>query len=324
MSSLQKLSKAERSELSILLRRNFLKSEIARALGRSPNTIGYEIRENSTKGIYDPVRAHAKALVDRKYRRFDWQKIEKNKALKAYIIVGLKKHWNPCEIAGAMRQEKQPFYASKTAIYEWLRSGRGAQYCVHLYSKRSFVKKRKPKTARVMIPDRVSITKRPLGATNRTRYGHWEDDSIVGGKGTPGGLKSAQERKSRLVMAQKVESMSPVEHTHVAQKMFGAVYILTVSRDNGIENKHHAEQPVPSYFCDPYSSWQKGGVENANKMIRRYFPKGTDFRTVTQKEVDRVVSIINNKPRKILGYRSALEIALKAGIIKNTSILIGG
>lgn len=324
MSSSHKLTKEERSELSILLGRNFLKSEIARALGRSRNTISYEIRENSTKGVYDPRKAHAKAMVDRKYRRYDWQKIEQHKALKAYIIMGLKKHWNPAEIAGAMRKEKQPFYASKTAIYVWLRSGRGAKYCVYLYSKRTYVKKRKPHTARVMIPDRVSITKRPLGATNRTRYGHWEDDSIVGKKGTPGGLKSAQERKSRLVMAQKVESMSPVEHNNIAISMFRNVRIRSVSRDNGIENKHHAVLSFPSFFCDPYSSWQKGGVENANKMIRRYFPKGTDFRTVSQKEVDRVVSIINNKPRKILGYRSALEVALKAGIIKYTSVLIGG
>lgn len=324
MSSSQKLTKEERSELSILLGRNFLKSEIARALGRSRNTISYEIRENSTKGVYNPIKAHAKAMVDRKYRRYDWQKIEQNQKLKAYIIAGLKKHWNPVEIAGAMQKEKRPFYASKTAIYVWLRSGRGAQYCVYLYSKRSYVKKRKSKTDRVMIPDRVSIIKRPLGATNRSRYGHWEDDSIVSKKGTLGGLKSAQERKSRLVMAQKVESMSPVEHAQVAKTMFSGVRILTVSRDNGIENKHHMEQPFPSFFCDPYSSWQKGGVENANKMIRRYFPKGTDFRSVSQGEVDRVVSIINNKPRKILGYRSALEVALKAGIIKQTSVLIDG
>ena len=195
---------------------------------------------------------------------------------------------------------------------------------MYLYSKRAYVKKRKLHSARVMIADRVSITKRPRGATNRTRYSHWEDDSIVGKKGTPGGLKSAQERKSRLVMAQKVESMSPIEHNDIAMRMFHDVRISSVSRDNGIENKHHAALSFPSFFCDPYSSWQKGGIENANKMIRRYFPKGTDFRTVSQKAVDRVVSIINNKPRKILGYRSALEVALKAGIIKDTSVLIGG
>ena len=95
-----------------------------------------------------------------------------------------------------------------------------------------------------------------------------------------------------------------------------------MTRDNGLENKAHEQVGIPSFFCRAYASWQKGGVENANKMIRRYFPKGTDFREVPQSEVDRVVSIINRKPRKILGYRSALEVALKAGIIKDESVLI--
>jgi IS30 family transposase len=84
----------------------------------------------------------------------------------------------------------------------------------------------------------------------------------------------------------------------------------------------HEELDIPSFFCDPYSSWQKGSIEHANKMIRRYFPKGTDFRSVSQGEVDHVVFIINNKPRKILGYRSSLEVARAAGIINDTSVLI--
>lgn len=324
MSSSTKLTKAERGEISILLGRGFSQREIAKALGRSPNTVSYEIRENSTKGVYDPVKAHAKALLDRRFRKLNWAKIEEDKKLKAYVIAGLKKHWNPDEIAGAMQREKQPFYASKTAIYAWLRTGRGAKYCVYLYSRRSHIKKHRTKTARVMIPHRVPIEKRPLGATNRTRYGHWEDDTVVGRKGTPGGLKGCSERKTRLLMYEKVNSMSPLEHTQVERLMFAQVKALSISRDNGMENRHHEQLAIPSFFCDPYSSWQKGGVENGNKMIRRYFPKGTDFSTVSQKAIDRVVCIINSKPRKILGYRSALEVALQAGIIKLTSVLIGG
>ena len=100
MSSLTRLSKAERGEISILLGRGFSHREIATALGRSPNTVSYEIRENSTNEVYDPIKAHAKALVDRKYRRLDWQKIEHDPLLKAYVIASLIKHWNPDEIAG--------------------------------------------------------------------------------------------------------------------------------------------------------------------------------------------------------------------------------
>ena len=109
--------------------------------------------------------------------------------------------------------------------------------------------------------------------------------------------------------------MSPVEHQKTTKAILSDLMVKSVSFDNGIENKNHAHLHLPTFFCDPYSSWQKGGVENANKMIRRYFPKGTDFRSVSQKEIDRAVSIINNKPRKILGYQTALEVARQGGVL---------
>lgn len=318
------LTRAERFEISILFERMYSLRAIARALGRSPNTISYEVQSNSTNGMYDPQKADAKARTKKKYRRLNWMKIEENGALRAYVVTGLKKHWNPDEIAGRMKTDHEPFYASKTAIYEWLRTARGERYCKYLYTKRKHVKKRTQKATRVLIPNRVDITERPASANNRTRYGHGEADSIVGKKGTPGGLKVAHERKSRLVMAKKVASMRPKEHAEILAYITRGVRMRTMTYDNGIENRDHEKLGIPSYFAHPYSSWEKGGVENANKMIRRYFPKGTDFREVSQQEVDRIVSIINRKPRKILGYRSALEVALEAGIISSMSVLTEG
>lgn len=318
------LTRAERFEISILIERTYSLRAISRALRRSPNTISYEVLNNSTNGVYDPQKADGKARTKKKYRRLNWMKIEENRALKSYVIAGLKKHWGPDEIAGRMKADKELFYASKTAIYEWLRTARGERYCKYLYTERKWVKKRVPKTKRVLIPNRVDITERPASADNRTRYGHGEADSIVGKKGTPGGLKVAYERKSRLVMAKKVASMRPKEHAEALARITMGVRMRTMTYDNGIENRDHEKLGIPSYFAHPYSSWEKGGVENANKMIRRYLPKGTDFREVPQQEVDRIVFIINSKPRKILGYRSALEVALKAGIISSTSVLTEG
>lgn len=77
------------------------------------------------------------------------------------------------------------------------------------------------------------------------------------------------------------------------------------------------------FFCDPYSSWQKGGVENANRMIRHYLPKGMDLATVTNKELQRIITIINNKPRKILGYMSAIEMAKEKGVLRETVLIEG-
>ena len=168
-----------------------------------------------------------------------------------------------------------------------------------------------------MIPERVSINQRFLGAGNRTRYGHWEDDTIVSRKGCRGGLSVGVERKARLIVATKVSSLSTSENMTAIQQQVKHYKTLSITFDNGIENKQHRTLGVPTFFCEPYSSWQKGGVENANKMIRRYFPKGTNFRTVSQKEVDDAVAIINNKPRKILGYKTALEVARACGIIKS-------
>lgn len=318
------LTKAERLEISILLKKEYSLRSIARVLGRGKSTISYEIRLGSVRGQYDALKAHAKARVRKHYRRFQWTKIEENPVLKKYIIQGLKKHWNPDEIAGEMKRARQPFYASKTAIYAWLRSSRGQRYCHYLYSKRYRKKKRKTKTKKVLIPNRVDISKRFKGATNKTRYRHFERDTLVGRKGTPGGLATGYERKAKLLLAEKVGSMSPQEHALVDQKMFSMVEVLSITRDNGLENRYYEQLNTPSFFCRPYASWQKGGVENANKMLRRYFPKGTDFSKVTSKEIAHAVFIINNKPRRSLGYRSALEVSRKAGIIKNKSVLTEG
>lgn len=327
MKKVKDLSRAERLEIGILLRKRYSLRAIAEPLERSPNTISYEVRTNSTNGSYEPLKAHAKAHLRKRMRRLEFAKIEEYPDLKRFIIEKLAEHWNPDEIAGFLKRHRReyPWYVSKTAIYEWLRTSRGERYCIHLYSKRKRVRRRKgTKTKRVMIPNRIDIAERFKGATNRTRFGHFEDDTVMGRRGTPGGLKTGYERKARLVLARKVRNMRPVHHAEVEQEMLAPVRAKSVTRDNGIENKDHERVGIPSFFCRAYASWQKGGVENANKMIRRYFPKGTDFREVPQSEVDRIVSIINQKPRKILGYRSALEVALKAGIITNKSVLIQG
>ena len=318
------LTRAERLEIGILIRKKYSIRSIAREMQRSPNTISYEIKENSTNDVYEPVKAHAKARLRKRMRKLEWSKIEKNTTLKAFIIKKLKEHWNPDEIAGYLKRTNKEQYVSKTAIYLWLRTARGERYCYYLYSKRTYVKKRKPKTKKIIIPNRVGILRRTVGAHNRSRYGHMENDTIVSKKGCSGGVSVHQERKSRLVAGIKVSSMRPSEHKMAAHQIYEVFKVKSSTMDNGIENREHEQFGVPTYFCDAYSSWQKGSVENVNKMLRRYFPKGTDFSKVSQKQINRACAIINKKPRKILGYRSSLEVARRAGIIKKESVLIQG
>lgn len=327
MTKKPKLQLVERVEIKILLDKGYSLRAISRSMDRGHNTIAYEVRINGGKDGYDPRNAHQYARTRKKDTRHEWSKIEHLPELRTYVIEKLEAHWNPDEIAGKMKQEKKPWYASKTAIYDWLQSVYGQRYCTRLYSRRYYKKKRIKRTRRIMIPHRVGINERFLGANHRTRYGHWEDDAIVSRKGCSGGLSVGYERKSRLVVATKVTSMSTAEHMEAIQKQISTYKTLSITFDNGIENKQHKTLGVPTFFCEPYSSWQKGGVENANKMIRRYFPKGTNFRTISQRAVDRAISIINNKPRKILGYKTALEVSRVCGIIKSiktSAVLIGG
>ena len=324
MKKAKDLVRAERLEIGILLKKGYSQRSIAQEIGRSPNTISYEIRENSIRGIYDPLKADAKARVRKRMRRLQWSKIEEDVSIKKFVIEKLKAHWNPDEIAGYLKRMKDERYVSKTAIYDWLRTSRGERYCVWLYSKRKRVKKRKPKTKRVLIPNRVGIEGRNKVITDRKRYGDWERDTLLSKKGTPGGAAVHQERKGKLVVARKVNSMRSAEHTKATRHVARLAKMKTATTDNGIENRDHEAWGMSTFFCDPYASWQKGGVENANKMLRAFFPKGTDFSTVTQKEIDDACRIINEKPRRSLGYRSAIEVSIKAKIIKKTSVLIRG
>jgi IS30 family transposase len=318
------LSDAERSEISILKTRDCSIREIAKALGRSPNTVSYELKQNSVNGKYDPMKAKAKSRVARRSRRFQWQKIESSPKLRAFIIEKLAPpyDWSPNEIAGYLKTNPElGFIISNRQLYAWLYSARGQPYCQYLYSERYHKKRRTKKTERVMIPGRIAIQERPTAAQDRAQAGHYEYDSVVSSKRSKStyALAVLVERTTRLVSARVVPNLRPEPFARSIIGQLGSKMALSFTTDNGIENKQHSLITKATgaivYFTDPYSSYQKGGVENANKMLRRYFPKGTDFSQISQAMVDRAVARINQKPRQILGFTSALQLSIEKGII---------
>lgn len=156
------------------------------------------------RGRYIASRAKQKAYARRRYATYQGKKIQENNQLRAFIIARLKDHWNPDEIAGFLKNNSSlGIYASKTAIYAWLHSPWGQHYCQYLSCARYRKKPRKTAAGREHITGRVGIAKRPKGATNRSRYGHWEQDAIVSSKqsGSAVCLTVLQERKSRYVYA---------------------------------------------------------------------------------------------------------------------------
>lgn len=335
MKKAPKLTNEERLEIQILKDKGYSNREVAKVLGRSPNTVSSEIKRNSCgsdertpvsdQGRYIAIRAKQKAYARRKYAKFQGKKIEDNNELRSFIISKLKLDWIPDEISGNMKANLSlGFYISKTAIYEWLRSARGQQYCNYLHTKRRRVKRRrKNKTERVMIPDRTSVHERPQAAMDRQEIGHMEFDSMLSSKrsGSKHSLAVLQDRTTRLVRAKLVTNLKPKPYANTITELSYGLNIESFTTDNGIENRSHMDitkkTGLPVFFTDPYASYQKGGVENVNKMLRYYFPKGTDFSKVRQTDVVNALTRINNKPRKILGYKSALQVAKEKGLIKS-------
>ena len=324
------LDQGKRDRFQAMLDAGHKQKEIAKVLEIDKSTVSREIKRNRKRirkkggtinGQYQSSIAQHKAYVRRKYSKYQGMKINENKELKKYVIEKLKQHWNPDEISGKMKKEKQLFYASKTAIYEWLRSNRGQYYCRYLYSKRCRKRKRKsPKTKRTLIPNRISIELRPKGAENKTRYGHYEGDTIVSGKktGSKAALSITYERKAKYIDVKKIKNLRPSVNKEAILEMNSDKIVKSITFDNGIENAEHQKLGVLTYFCAPYSSWQKGGVENAIKMVRKFIPKGSDIGNYSDDYVRMVQRILNNKPRKSLNYKTPYEIMVENNLfIKN-------
>jgi len=317
------LTQKERDRIEALLLGGYKQKDAAKILKVDESTISREIQRNRRKirkkrgtinGRYEASVAEQKAYVRRRYAKYQGKKINENKKLKGYIIKKLEKHWNPDEISGRMKREKKKFYASKTAIYEWLRSNRGQYWCQYLYSRRYRKRKRtKNKAKRHLIPNRVGIELRPREINNKTKYGHYEGDTIVSGKktGSKKALSVVYERKAKWIAIRKIKSLKPRLFNESINDIKNDLYMETMTLDNGVENTKHEELDIGTYFCDSYSSWQKPGVENANKMIRRFIPKGSDIKNYSSQYVKMVENILNNKPRKSLDYKTPYEVMLE-------------
>lgn len=331
--SYEQLNQGKRDRLQALRDERVKQNEIAEILKVDPSTISREIKRNRRRyrkkkyiknknARYEADVAEHKAYLRRKYSKYQGKHINENKDLKLHIVSKLKQHWSPDEISGRMKRDHEPFYASKTAIYEWLRTSIGDRYCVYLYSRRHYPKRRNGKVSKKhMIPNRIGIEHRPKGATNRTRYGHFEGDTMVSGKktGSKAALAVIYERKAKYIDARKLSSLAPRKFAESVNQMIENRNAKSVSLDNGIENRNHKEIVVPAFFCDPYSSWQKGGVENAIKMVRKFLPKGVDLAPYSDDDVKEVVQILNGKPRKSLGYAMPKEIMVEY-LFKNKKI----
>ncbi len=330
----------DRDRIQALLDKGHKQVEIANILKVDKSTISREIKRNrrsrkspikNKANKYESYVAHHKAYLRRHFASLEGKKVDINMELRFYVIKGIELGWSPDEIAGRAIKQKQSFKVSKNSIYRWLYSRSGKPYTDYLYSRRKRRRKRKPKTKRTLIPNRIGLELRPLGSTNRSRYGHFEGDTMVSARktGSKAALSVIYERKARYIDARKIQRMKPTLNNNAIMGMKkNLIKFKSLSMDNGLENIYHERLGMPTYFCDPYSSWQKGGVEHAIKMIRRFIPKGVDVNDYSAEDVKMIIDMINHKPRKSLNYKTPYEVMVENNLFKQKSptgkVALGG
>ena len=310
MSKYKHFKKVERLELSILLKKGYSLRAIARAMGRSHSSVIRELKKNSVRGVYDPSKAHHKAYVKRRESKYIGMKVRENPEIERYIWEKMPKGWSPERIAGRIERDKG-LSIHFLSIYKYLyRNPYGNYLCKFLKYKRYNRKQRKnKKTVREMIPGRVWIDERPEVVNARARFGDFEADTMGRSKyASPQTLAVVRERLSRKLFAVKVPRL---KYTMEGFKKLLSPYqdiLESVTFDNGVENIKYEELNIPTYFCHPYSSWEKGGVENGIGVIREYIPKKSDLKYYSDGYIAASVDRINNTPMKCLDWLTPNEV----------------
>lgn len=320
MKNYKRLTSKERDILAVWKAERISNKECARRLGRNVSTIGRELKRNVWKGMHY-VAIHAQSVADRREKEKAYGKQElKNPDIYAYVTEQLRNGWSPDQIAGRLKREHpkdRHWWITAETIYRWIyqpeQVRREQPWYEYLRRKQKKRKKYKGRTVhRAQIPDRISIHRREKCIDQRKQFGHWEGDTVEG-KGHKDGVHTEVERMSRLLAGRKIVAITSEATIGQQKQLFAALPTLackSTTLDNGRENHLHSqlkELNMRTFFADPYSSWQRGTNEHGNWHLRYYFPKGTDFADISEEELQEVIEEINNRPRKILAYRTAQE-----------------
>lgn len=306
------LSKSERHEMSILKTKGHSLREIAKSLKRSISTIVDEIRLNSVKNKYDPIKAHHKAYVRRKYSKYQGMKIVQNSKLQKFIEEKLYDDQSPPNISGRIKKyEKQMPSVSKDSIYRYIKSVYGRR--VEAYRKKKKVRRWKHRAKNKKLTGRTFIDKRPEYINKRKRVGDAEADFLVSGKSGRGIILNVTDRKSRAPFLEQITVVT-IKNVHAAFQKIKRRFpeLRTITTDNDILFQFHKELEkllrVKIYFCHPYHSWEKGTVENTNGYIRKDIPKGNDISRYSKKFIKSIENKLQRRFMDCLNHRTPYEI----------------
>jgi len=292
---------------------------IAQLLGRDHSVISREIRRND--GHLGYVARLAQEAADRRARHTNKRKLDKDHKLLEYVRDQLLEGWSPEQISGRLKEQPPPDMKGKSISYEQIyqyiyndgRDSCGRHLFRYLRRKKPY---RQPKHSRkankITIKERISILERPEEINEKVTFGHWESDTMLGKYRK--GLSVQYERKSQLLRINKLPSLKAESTKEAMANSIESLpnwLWLSITHDNGMENAKHMllrdEYDIKTYFCEPYSAWQKGGVENINGLLREYLPKKIDLNKISDEEINIIQEKLNNRPRKSLNFLTPNE-----------------
>jgi IS30 family transposase len=312
MKSYSQLTYEQRCQISVLKKTGNTQQEIADATGVSQSAISRELKRNTSQRGY----RHKKAQTLSQLRRKEAVKsVKMTLEMTELIEAKLKEKWSPEQISGWLREEKGEQISYET-IYKHIKENKKSGGFLFKYLRRkgkAYQHRSQSQAGRGHIKNRVSIDERPVEVDEKERTGDWEIDLVIG-KGHSGALVTVVERKTSFTVSTRINDKTAETVTAATIALLdpfkGAV--LTITADNGKEFAYHEQMTkalkAKVYFADPYSSWQRGLNENTNGLLREYWPKKTDFKKVSLKEVASAIVQLNNRPRKKLNYQTPAKL----------------
>lgn len=320
------LSIDERECIMTMLRSGEKIRSIAGTLGRSPSTITRELHRNTKGKEYSAIRAQTSYVCRRMMRRGPrWVHDEE---LYNYVLGNLSQQWSPEQVTGRLRLEQASslFRVSNNSIYRWIkrdRRKRGKLYLNLRHQGRSRKSKDKIET-RGKLHNVRDISERPAVVDALTRYGDWEVDTVWSRRGRSV-LVTLTERNSSYFKAVRASNRQAETVNHAIIQALSDIpkcmlHTITVDRGKEFSQPGFLEKQlgIKVYHTRPYCSWQKGRIENANGLLRQYFPRDRSLDHVSQEEIDRAVALLNNRPRKNLGFKTPIEVLQERGLLHFT------
>ncbi|MEZ4907266.1 MAG: IS30 family transposase [Saprospiraceae bacterium] len=307
------LTLEQRYTISVMIQNKYSQTDIAKTIGKHKSMVCRELKRNSDKrnGEYKAD------LAQKKYTKRLKEKPKKHKftkSVKFYVIDKLRQDYSPEQIVGRAKVENIHCVSHET-IYKfiWDDKKQGGNLYKHLrHNGRKYRKRGASKDKRGIIPNRTDISLRPKIVDEKNRFGDFEIDTVIG-KNHKGALLTMNDRVSSLVFIRKLVSKDaiPVSSQTIETLNPFKNLLHTITADNGKEFSDHQtisqNLNIQFFFARPYHSWERGANENTNGLIRQYFPKGSSFENITDNDVISVQNILNNRPRKKLGFLTPIE-----------------